>query len=113
MIEYINELDKFNEFIKEGTVLIDFFATWCGPCKMLSPVIEQVEREHPELKVVKVDVDEAPQIAVKYGIQAIPTLFLLKDGKVIEIMEIVKNTRGKEGKRIFIKILKKGEDLTE
>ena len=84
MIEYINELDKFNEFIKEGTVLIDFFATWCGPCKMLSPVIEQVEREHPDLKVVKVDVDEAPQIAVKYGIQAIPTLFLVKEGKVID-----------------------------
>ena len=84
MIEYINELDKFNEFIKSGTVLIDFFATWCGPCKMLSPVIEQVEREHPELKVVKVDVDEAPQIAVKYGIQAIPTLFLVKEGKVID-----------------------------
>lgn len=84
MIEYINELDKFNEFIKEGTVLIDFFATWCGPCKMLSPVIEQVEKEHPELKVVKVDVDEAPQIAMQYGIQAIPTLFLVKEGKVID-----------------------------
>ena len=84
MIEYINELDKFNEFIKEGIVLIDFFATWCGPCKMLSPVIEQVEREHPKLKVVKVDVDEAPQIAVKYGIQAIPTLFLVKEGKVVD-----------------------------
>ena len=84
MIEYINELNKFNEFIKEGTVLIDFFATWCGPCKMLSPVIEQVEKEHPELKVVKVDVDEAPQIAMQYGIQAIPTLFLVKEGKVID-----------------------------
>ena len=84
MIEYINDQNKFNEFIKEGTVLIDFFATWCGPCKMLSPVIEQVEREHPELKVVKVDVDEAPMIAAKYGIQAIPTLFLLKDGKLID-----------------------------
>ena len=84
MIEYINDQNKFNEFIKEGTVLIDFFATWCGPCKMLSPVIEQVEREHPELKVVKVDVDEAPAIAAKYGIQAIPTLFLVKDGKVVD-----------------------------
>ena len=84
MIEYINDQNKFNEFIKEGTVLIDFFATWCGPCKMLSPVIEQVEGEHPELKVVKVDVDEAPAIAAKYGIQAIPTLFLLKDGKMVE-----------------------------
>ena len=84
MIEHINELDKFNGFIKEGTVLIDFFATWCGPCKMLSPVIEQVEREHPDLKVAKVDVDEAPEIAMKYGIQAIPTLFLVKEGKVVD-----------------------------
>ena len=84
MIEYINDQNKFDEFIKEGTVLVDFFATWCGPCKMLSPVIEQVEREQPDLKVVKVDVDEAPMIAAKYGIQAIPTLYLLKDGKIVD-----------------------------
>ena len=83
MIEHINDQNQFNEFIKEGTVLVDFFATWCGPCKMLSPVIEQVANEHPELKVVKVDTDEAPGIAAKYGIQAIPTLFLLKDGKIV------------------------------
>ena len=83
MIEHINDQAQFNEFIKEGTVLVDFFATWCGPCKMLSPVIEQVAKEHPELKVVKVDTDEAPGIAAKYGIQAIPTLFLLKDGKIV------------------------------
>ena len=84
MIKHINDEAEFKEFIKDGLVLVDFFATWCGPCKMLSPVIEQVEREKPELKVVKVDVDEAPYIAAQYGIQAIPTLFLLKDGKVIE-----------------------------
>ena len=83
MIEHINDQAQFNEFIKEGTVLVDFFATWCGPCKMLSPVIEQVAKEHPELKVVKVDTDEAPGIAAKYGIQAIPKLFLLKDGKIV------------------------------
>ena len=83
MIEHINEEKQFNEFIKEGKVLVDFFATWCGPCKMLAPVIEQVASEHPDLKVVKVDVDEAPAIAAKYGIQAIPTLFLIKDGKAI------------------------------
>ena len=83
MIEHINEEKQFNEFIKEGKVLVDFFATWCGPCKMLAPVIEQVANEHPDLKVVKVDVDEAPAIAAKYGIQAIPTLFLIKDGKVV------------------------------
>ena len=83
MIKHIENEQEFNELIKEGLVLIDFFATWCGPCKMLSPVIEQVEREKPELKVVKVDVDELPMIAANYGIQAIPTLFLLKDGKTV------------------------------
>ena len=84
MIKHIENEQEFKEFIKEGLVLIDFFATWCGPCKMLSPVIEQVEREKPELKVVKVDVDEAPAIAAEYGIQAIPTLFLVKEGKIVD-----------------------------
>ena len=83
MIEHVNDEARFNEIIKEGTVLVDFFATWCGPCKMLSPIIEQVAAEHPELKVVKVDVDEVPSVAGKYGIQAIPTLFLVKDGKAV------------------------------
>ena len=83
MLKHINSVAEFDEEIKSGTVLVDFFATWCGPCKMLSPVIEQVEREKPELVVVKVDVDELPGIAADYGIQAIPTLFLLKDGKVV------------------------------
>ena len=83
MIEHVNDEARFNELIKEGTVLVDFFATWCGPCKMLSPIIEQVAAEHPELKVVKVDVDEVPSVAGKYGIQAIPTLFLVKDGKTV------------------------------
>ncbi len=83
MIKHINDMKEFNEFINEGTVLVDFFATWCGPCKMLSPVIEGLEREHPELKVVKVDVDEAVEIAMEYKVQAIPTLYLVKDGKVV------------------------------
>ena len=82
MIEHINDSKQFNEFIKEGLVLVDFFATWCGPCKMLSPVIEQLAGEHPELKVVKVDVDEAPEIAIPFQVQAIPTLLLFKDGKL-------------------------------
>ena len=83
MIKHIQNEQEFKDSINQGLVLVDFFATWCGPCKMLSPVIEQVEREKPELVVVKVDVDELPGIAADYGIQAIPTLFLLKDGKVV------------------------------
>lgn len=84
MIKHIEKESEFKELMKDGLVLIDFFATWCGPCKMLSPVIEQVEREKPELKVLKIDVDELPAIAADYGIQAIPTLFLMKDGKIID-----------------------------
>lgn len=83
MIEHVENEVRFEELIKGERVLVDFFATWCGPCKMLSPVIEQVANEHPELVVVKVDVDELPSIAGKYGIQAIPTLFLMKGGKVV------------------------------
>ena len=84
MIKHIEIENEFKELLNEGLVLVDFFATWCGPCKMLSPVIEQVEREKPELKVLKVDVDELPAIAAEYGIQAIPTLFLFKDGKNVD-----------------------------
>ncbi len=84
MIKHIENESEFKELSKEGLVLVDFFATWCGPCKMLSPVIEQVEREKPELKVLKIDVDELPAIAGDYGIQAIPTLFLFKDGKIVD-----------------------------
>lgn len=83
MIKHINNQKEFEEFIKEGLVLVDFFATWCGPCKMLSPVIEQVEREHQELKVAKIDVDESPEIAIPFNVQAIPTLFLFRDGKMV------------------------------
>ena len=83
MLKHIQNKEEFESAVKEGLVLVDFFVTWCGPCKMLSPVIEQVSNEHPELTVVKVDVDELPSIAGKYGIQAIPTLFLMKNGKVV------------------------------
>ena len=66
-------------------VIVDFFATWCGPCKMLSPIVEQVEKEHPEVKFLKVDVDELGALAAKYNVYSIPTLILFQDGaKVAE-----------------------------
>lgn len=68
---------------QKGTVLIDFFATWCGPCKMLAPVLEQVAAENPNVKFVKVDVDEEPELAQKFGIMSIPTLVVFKDGQAI------------------------------
>ncbi len=86
MIYHINEVEEFNNAIKEGKVFIDFFATWCGPCQMLAPVLEEMDRnnEFGDIKVIKVDVDEAPEIAARYGIQSIPTLLLLENGKLVD-----------------------------
>ena len=63
-------------------VLLDFWATWCGPCLMLSPVIEEVAKDHPEIKVGKVNVDEEPDLASAYGVMSIPSLFMIKNGEV-------------------------------
>ena len=63
-------------------VLVDFYATWCGPCKMLSPVIEQISNERSDIKVVKIDVDEQVELARQFGIMSIPTIMVIKDGKV-------------------------------
>ena len=62
-------------------VLIDFWASWCGPCMMMSPVVEQIEKEHPEIKVGKVNVDEEMVLAQKFMVVGIPTLILFKNGK--------------------------------
>lgn len=66
------------------TVLVDFFATWCGPCKMLAPVVEQFAESETNIKVVKVDVDEEPDLAMRFGISSIPTLLVFKDGKLAD-----------------------------
>ena len=84
MLKHVNNRDEFNELIKEGTVLVDFFATWCGPCKMLSPVLEELSEESDVL-IVKVDVDEAGPLATQYGIQAVPTLMLFKNGQRVDV----------------------------
>ena len=62
-------------------VLVDFFATWCGPCQMLSPTIEEIAGEADGFEVGKVDIDESPELAQKYGIMSVPTLLVIKDGK--------------------------------
>lgn len=66
----------------EKTVLIDFFATWCGPCKMVSPIVDEIADENENIKVCKVDVDREPELAQKFGVASIPTLVVVKDGKV-------------------------------
>ena len=64
-------------------VLLDFFATWCGPCRMIAPFIEQIANEHPEYVIGKIDVDEEPDLAQAFGIQSIPTLVVIKNGEVV------------------------------
>ena len=63
-------------------VLLDFWASWCGPCRMVSPLLDQIAQEHPEWKVGKINVDEEQSLAAQFGIMSIPTLVVMKDGKV-------------------------------
>ena len=81
----INSEEDFNNIIKEGVCLIDFYATWCGPCKMLAPFIEEVaDAFEGKVNVCKVDVDEVESLAYKYNVRSIPTLLYFKDGKLVE-----------------------------
>ena len=85
MLRHIHSASEYDAAIKEGVVLVDFFATWCGPCKMLSPVLEEVANEKADLSVIKVDVDEASPLAARYAIQAVPTLILFKNGQQVDV----------------------------
>lgn len=84
MLKHINTVEEFDASINQGLVLVDFFATWCGPCRMISPLLEEIAEEKQDLTVLKIDVDELGTLAARYFIQSIPTLMLFKDGKRIE-----------------------------
>ena len=84
-MKVIKESEFINE-VKEGLVLVDFYADWCGPCKMLSPVLEQINKENKDVKVVKVNIDDSRNIASYYQVQSIPTLVLFRDGEFIHRM---------------------------
>lgn len=99
---YVNKDDFENEVLGSDTpVLVDFFATWCGPCKMLSPILEQVAEESDKVKIVKTDIDENMDIAEKYGIMSIPTLIMFDKGEEVarevgfrqkkDILELIDN----------------------
>ena len=82
MLKHANE-SNFNEMTGKGLVLVDFFATWCGPCKMLGPVLEDMASDRDSIDIVKVDIDESMNLARQYGIMSVPTLVLFKDGQVV------------------------------
>lgn len=83
-MKIVNEAE-FKEEIKTGLVLVDFFATWCGPCRMMAPIMDEIAAElGNKVKVLKVDVDESESIARQYGIMSIPTIILFEDGEVRE-----------------------------
>jgi thioredoxin 1 len=82
----INATDQtFNNETNEGLVLVDFWAPWCGPCKMIAPVLEELDSEMGDkVKIVKVDVDENQETAAKFGVMSIPTLLVFKNGEVVD-----------------------------
>lgn len=80
---YLKEEKEFDELTKEGLVLVDFYADWCGPCQMLSPILEELSKKNENLKIVKINVDEHQQLAVQNKVLSIPAIKIYKDGKLV------------------------------
>lgn len=78
---YLDKEENFEDLIKEGTVLVDFYATWCGPCKMLESELESIE---DKIKIVKVDIDKFQKLTMNYRIMSVPTMIFFIDGKKFE-----------------------------
>ncbi|MBQ4626668.1 MAG: thioredoxin [Clostridia bacterium] len=76
--------NNFDEIKNSGkTVLLDFYADWCGPCRMVSPIVDEIALENPQITVGKINVDDEPELAQAFGVSTIPTLVVLKDGKIV------------------------------
>ena len=85
MVKKVNGQEFENEAMKASTAVVDFSATWCGPCRMMAPVLEEIsEKLGDQVSFYNVDVDEVPELAMRYGIQSIPCLLVLKNGKAVD-----------------------------
>ena len=80
---YLKEEKEFEVLTKDGLVLVDFYADWCGPCQMLTPVLEELAKKNKELKIVKINVDDFQQLAVQNKVLSIPAIKIYKDGKLV------------------------------
>ena len=81
---YINNQNFKNEVLhSDKPVLLDFWAPWCGPCRMVLPIVEEIAEERNDIKVGKINVDEQPELAAQFGVMSIPTLVVIKDGKIV------------------------------
>ncbi len=86
VLDMVKKVNKENfDSVKESdrTVLLDFYADWCGPCRMVSPIVDEIASEHPEYLVGKIDVDDEPELAHRFGIVSIPTLIVLRNGETV------------------------------
>ena len=82
---HVNKSEFEEKILKsEKVALVDFYATWCGPCKMIAPFLEEIAAEHPEYVIAKVNVDEEPELAKEFKITSIPALFVIRDGEVTD-----------------------------
>lgn len=85
MLIHLEKNQDFKNLIKEGVTLVDFYATWCGPCKMLAPQLEQLAEKRQDINVIKIDVDQHEELAAEFNIRVVPTLILFKDGANINV----------------------------